>query len=196
MDQRAPQRGVSVADYPEAEASAAVKHEYFDGEVVAMAGGTEDHSLVIGNVIREAGNALKGKPCRVYDSNLKVRITEINRFYYPDAFIVCGESEYPPEDKNHTSVTNPRVIFATPRDSSCRNDPRHKFSHYVLLPSLREYVLISQDELNVQVFLRQDDATWKLTFYRGLDAVARLESIEIDLPLAEVYAGVKFGSEA
>ena len=195
MEQRVPHQRISVTQYLKDEAAASVRREYFDGEIVERACSTESHSLLIANLIGFAGNGLKSKrpgDCRIYDSNLKVRIAQIKGFYYPDAFIVCGPSEYPPEDENRTSVTNPRVIFEVLSDSTADVDQGNKFLHYALLPSLREYVLISQNEPGVQVFLRQDDGTWKLTFYRALDAVAKLTSIDIDLLLAEIYAGVVF----
>ena len=201
MEQRAPERAerLTVAEYLDAEAVAAERHEYFDGRVVAMAGGTAEHSLITGNLIREAGNAIRRgqrKGCRVYDSNLKVRVSSVNRFYYPDAFIVCGDLEHPPDDRRRTSITNPQVIFEVLSDSTEERDRSNKFDHYVRLPSLREYVLVGQHQPVVQVFLRQDDGTWRLTFHRGLEAQAHLASLNIDLALAEVYADVTFEDEA
>lgn len=187
-----PDRPMSVVEYLDAEGTAAERHEYWDGSIIAQTGRTEPESLLITNLIAEAGNALKGKDCRVYDSNLKVNIDELNRYYYPDAFIVCGPSRHPPEDTRRTSVTNPTVIFEVLSDSTQSESRGLKFGHYLLLPSLREYVLVDQHEPSVQVFLRQGEGTWRMTFYRGLDAVAKLEAVEIELPLTEVYAGISF----
>ena len=191
-----PRRRLTVQEYLHAELQAEVRHEYHNGKLIAMAGDTADHSLIIGNLIREVGNSLKGTPCRVYDSNLKVFVKQEGRFYYPDTLIVCDDLEYPPEDRNHTSITNPMVIFEVLSKSTQAADWTSKFSHYARLASLREYVLVDQYSPSIQVFLRQDDGTWRLTFYRGLEAVAKLESIGIDVPLAEIYEGVSFQERA
>ena len=196
MEQRVPQTAppVTIADYLRQEAAAQARHEYHDGRVVAMAGGTADHGLIIGNTIRETGNALKGSDSRVYPSDVKVWINRLRRFYYPDAFVVCGDTQHPPEDPQRTSVTNPVLIIEVLSASTEESNRGYKFSHYALLESLREYVLVSQSEPDVQTFLRNDDGTWRMTFHRGLNAIARLASLGIDLPLSEVYAGVRFPS--
>ncbi len=192
MEPRVSPPRATVADYLAAEAEAETRHEYDDGSIYAMSGGTEEHSLIISNVIGEARNPLKGKGLRVYDSNLRIRVESMNRFYYPDAFVVHGETQYAADDRRHSSVMNPRATFEVLSDSTQGGDRLVKFSHFATLPSLRAYVLVSQHEPNVQVCHRQEDDTWRMTFDHGLEAVAKLTTLDVELPLAEVYADVMF----
>ena len=170
-----------------------------DGEVVGMAGGTNDHALVIMNVGGELRQRLKGGPCRVYSSELRVRTPSFRResgyrglYTYPDATVVCGKPEVDVLGKKTETLTNPTLLVEVLSESTELHDRGGKFERYGEIGSFREYVLIAQDEPTVQVFLRRDNGDWKITWHRGLDAVARLESVGVDLPLAEVYAGVGF----
>ena len=189
--QRQPER-VSVAEYLAREAKAEQKHEFHDGEVLAMSGGTLRHSRINANLVGEVRDRLKGSPCFVLDSNMRVAIAATRRYFYPDATIVCGEPRFDENDPNQTTIVNPRVIVETLSASTEAYDRGEKFTHYRHLESLREYVLISQDRPAVETFLRRDDGTWTFSSWEGVAAVARLWSLEIDLPLAEVFAGITF----
>src|SRR5688572_16861147 len=100
----------TIAEYLRAEHDAEQRHEYYDGEIVAMAGGSPQHSLIISNVIRELGNRLKGGPCRVYDSNLRVRVPRSRLYVYPDATVICGQTQHDADDPKRQTVTNPKLI--------------------------------------------------------------------------------------
>ena len=113
----------SIADYLAHEHNARDKHEYRDGEILLMAGGTADHSLVIANVIRALGNHLTGKPCHVYDSNLRVRIPRTILYTYPDATVICGPRLLDPNDPTGETVTNPRLIVEVLSPSTEAYDP-------------------------------------------------------------------------
>ncbi|MEM8872674.1 MAG: Uma2 family endonuclease [Planctomycetota bacterium] len=191
-------------EYLAFEESSPVKHEFHDGKLVpiqwigdgpapeGMAGGTENHSSISIGVSSTLRTALRGKPCKVHGSELKLQVPAALRGYYPDAMIICGDTEYPPDDKHRTSVLNPRVIVEVLSDSTSDFDLGEKFDHYRLVESLQEYVVISQTEPRIRVFRRNDDGTWTFDVAVGLDATARLDSVEVDLPLAEVYADVEF----
>src|SRR4051812_49918181 len=101
----------SVEEYLRLEAGAAEKHEYRDGEIVAMAGGSPEHSLIIANLIREVGNRLLGGPCRVYESNLRVLLVRSRRYVYPDASVICGPVAFDPDDDHRQTATNPKVVI-------------------------------------------------------------------------------------
>ncbi len=172
------------------------KHEHRDGEVLLMAGGTADHSLIRANIIREVGNRLKGKPCYVYDSNLRVRIARKVLYTYPDASVICGPRQTDPNDPAGQTVTNPRVIIEVLSESTEGYDRGEKFDRYRQLDSLEEYVLVSQATPRIETFLRQAEGTWLLTAVSGRDATAKLRSLEIDLPLREAYGGIEFPEPA
>ena len=122
-------------------------------------------------------------------------VSATRRYFYPDASVVCGEPQYDEADANETTIVNPRLIVETLSASTEAYDRGEKFTHYRHLASLREYVLVSQDRPAVETFLRRDDGTWTFSSHEGVAAVARLASLEIDLPLAEVYAGIPFEGE-
>ena len=109
------------------------------------------------------------------------------RFVYPDATIVCGELEHPPEDAHGVAVSNPRAVFEVLSPSTAAYDRGEKFEHHLRIPSLQEVVLLEQDRPYVQPFLRQADGTWNLKAWEGRDAVAEVRSVGFELPLTEVY---------
>ena len=182
----------TVTDYLQLERSAQERHEYRDGEILLMAGGTADHSLILVNVIGELRNRLKGKPCRAYESNLRIRIPRTVLYTYPDISVICGPRQSDPTDPSGETMTNPRLIVEVLSPSTEAYDRGEKFDRYRKLDSLQEYVLVSQSTPRIETFLRQPEGNWLLTPISGITAVAKLRSIDVELPLAEVYAGVEF----
>lgn len=186
------QRRVSVSQYLHAEESAEQRHEFHDGEVLAMSGGTYEHSLIGANLIIALGRRLTGSPCRVLESNMRVRIARANRYLYPDASIVCHEPQFDPQDVKRTTIVNPRIIVEVLSDSTEAYDRGMKFNYYRELEALEEYVLVSQARPLIETFVRQNDKTWLFTTSAGLDGRVALRTVRLELPLAEVYAGVSF----
>lgn len=184
----------SLAEYFDFEAAAAEKHEYRDGEVVAMAGGSSTHSLIIVNVASECRSRLRGTSCLVYDSNLRVSVPRDVRYVYPDVSVICGPVAYDPGDHRRHTAINPRVIVEVSSPSTEAYDRGDKYRRYIRISTLEEYVIVSQSAPVIETITRQPDGAWGIRGYEGLDAVARLRSLNIDLPLAEVYAGVEFSS--
>lgn len=174
------------------ELDAAERHEYHGGEILAMSGGSDTHSFIIANVIREFGNALKGKPCSVAEGNLRVRNRHEPRYVYPDASVICGDREYDPDDPNRHTVLNPRVIVEVLSPTTEAYDRGNKFEYYQGIEALEEYLLIAQDHPAVQSFLRQGDGTWSLMGFNGPDATLRLRSLAITIPLPEIYYRIQF----
>ena len=166
-----------------------VKLEYIDGEIVAMAGGTYNHSLIAANFIGALSPRLKGKPCRVLESNLRVGIRR-SRYTYPDIPVVCGSPQFDPRDSE--TIVNPRVLIEVLSPSTERSDRGEKFNRYQMLESLEEYVLVSQDKPLIETFFRQSDGGWLLMPYSGMEAVVKLRSLDVEIPLSEIYAGVEF----
>lgn len=178
----------SRTDYLAQEAQATTRHEYIDGVIYAMSGASRNHLELTRSFTIEAGNALRGKPCRNLDQDTKVWIERANAYYYPDATIAC-----PPHfvDSANGVIDNPTVIVEVLSPSTWRMDRGQKFAHYRKLDSLREYALIDSDAARVEVFSLEGDQ-WVVRFYEGLDATARFGSVGIELPLSELYRHVQF----
>ena len=182
----------TVAEYLRMERDAVEKHEYRDGEVVAMAGGTPPHSLIIMNVGGGMWGRLKSSPCRVYESNLRVFVPRDVRYVYPDLSVICGPVQFDPKDDGRQTVLNPRVIVEVLSPTTEAYDRGEKFRRYLQIPSFEEYVLVSQVVPVIETYRRQADGAWSFRVYQGLEAVARIETLAIDLPLAEAFLGVEF----
>lgn len=185
--------GVSRESYLRQEDQATTKHEFHAGEVLAMSGGTYEHSRIIMNAGATVFAKLKGSKCFPLESNMRVRIDAEDMYVYPDLQVVCGTPIFDPNDLKRTTIKNPRVVFEVISDSTEAYDRGSKFTAYRSLDSLQEYVLISQREPLVEVFRRQPEGLWLFAAYRGLETTASLASINVDLELAEIYTGIAFG---
>jgi Uma2 family endonuclease len=157
-----------------------------------MSGGTALHSLITANLIAAVHTRLKGKHCRVYESNLRVAVKRNVRYSYPDLSVICEEPQFDPIDKNKTTITNPRIVIEVLSPSTEASDRGEKFERYLKLPSLQEYVLVLQTRPRIETFSRQPDGNWLFAYAHGLDATLHLPSLSIDLPLSEVYSGTEF----
>lgn len=188
-------RRMTAAEYLDFEFAAGTKHEFVDGEIIDMSGGSESASLIGTNVLGELRTALKGKPCRVYDSNLKVRPGKKVRYRYPDALVICGPTVFDENDKRRHTITNPKLIVEVLSPSTESTDRGEKFADYRLIPEFEEYVLISQRTPMIETYFRQKDGTWLFDARTGLDVSTRLRSLGIELIHAEVFANVEFPPE-
>ncbi len=177
---------VSYADYVALEARSDAKHEWLDGVVYDMAGGTPRHAALTMAVGISVGVELGGKPCRVFSSDLKVRIPATGLATYPDLTIVCGKLETSPDDPN--AVTNPTLIVEVLSDATEAYDRGEKFGHYRRLDSLREYVLVSQRSKRIEVWRKNDRGKWELAEDAGAGERATLMSIGSTLDVDAVYA--------
>jgi Uma2 family endonuclease len=196
MSLTAEKRRFTEEEYLRLEQAAPIRHEYHDGEITAMSGGSYAHSLIIMNVGAALHAALAGKPCQVLESNLKVGIVPSRRFVYPDLQIICGPPQFDCRDSSLQTVTNSRVVIEVLSPSTEAYDRGLKFSLYRELESFEEYILVSQDAASVETFFRRPDGTWLFTPSSGLDAVVRLRSLELVLRLADVYARVEFPQQS
>ena len=191
-----PARRCTPEAYLASERDALERHEYYRGEVIAMSGGTFEHSRICANVIRELGNRLAGKPCGVQDSNLRIRVPRTTLYTYPDASVLCGDPQFDPLDTGRQTLTNPTLIVEVLSPPTESWDRGGKFDNYRLINSLQEYVLVRSDSARVESFLRQPDGRWMFGVAVGMEATAQLSSIQVDLPLAEVYRGVELPVQA
>ncbi|MCC6342977.1 MAG: Uma2 family endonuclease [Bryobacterales bacterium] len=178
--------------YLEIERKAETKSEYLRGAMYAMAGGSFAHNVILGNLVFAVKGAVKGKPCSVHFSDLRLCVSSSGLYTYPDAMIVCGPPQF--ADNRNDTVTNPIIIFEILSPSSEAYDRGVKFSHYRGLESLEEYILISQSEPRIERFHRLPGNRWILSESAGLEAAMELESIPCRLTLAEIYDKVEFSS--
>jgi Uma2 family endonuclease len=185
-------RKCTVEEYFQIDAGSEVRHEYVDGQVINMAGGTDRHSHITHNVNGSLWTRLRGKPCQGRDSNLRVRYGRRVQYGYPDALIVCGPPQFDPAGPRETTLLNPRVLIEVLSESTEAYDRGLKFERYRQIESFVEYVLIAADRPSVDVYRRQASGVWALHPYSDLESSASIESAGIELPLAEVYAGVTF----
>lgn len=171
-------------DYLELEADSNVRHEYLDGQIYAMAGGTPAHAALATTVAGLLLVQLRAGRCRPLNSDLRVRVLATGLATYPDVSIICGPHEVDPENKN--TVTNPTVLVEVLSPSTEDYDRGEKFAHYKRIPSLRQYMLVSHDERGVEVWTRGGDDTWTRVVSTDGE-VAELGSIGARLDVRELY---------
>lgn len=181
---------LSVEEYLAHEETAEVKHEYYDGFLRAMSGGTRMHSQIKVNLIRELSTRLRGGQCKPYDSDYKISIPDTRSFVYPDASVICGPVEVDKTDKN--AAINPTVIFEVLSPSTENFDRKKKLFTYRQCWSLRDCVLINYDMPVVEIYHRDDSGQWLHMAYTELAMKARVTSVDLELPLASLYEDVEF----
>jgi Uma2 family endonuclease len=179
MGQAALRAGLSPQEYLAFERASETRHEYADGEIFAMSGGTREHSLIAGNINRELSLALLDRPCEVHMSDLRIKIAGTGRYVYPDVSVVCERPIF--EDEQRDALLNPKVIFEVLSDSTESYDRGDKFAHYRTIASLEQYVLVSQKAARIEHFLRQADGSW---VYRAQGPGERLSLVAIGCELA------------
>ncbi len=182
---------VSPQEYYERERLADHKSEYYAGEVFAMAGSTARHSRIASNLLAELHARLKGGRCAPYNSDLRVKVQPTGLRAYPDVSVFCGPLDFDLDDKWKETAVNPTVLCEVLSDSTEAYDRGTKSAQYRRIPSLRAYLLISQNQAHVEHYERGADGTWLLTEAAGLDSTLKLPTLGIDLPLADLYAGAE-----
>jgi len=181
---------ITPQEYLIREREGSTKSEFYRGEIFAMDGGSANHSLIAANLVREAGNALKDKPCTVFNSDLRVQVQTTGLYTYPDATIVCGEPIF--DDDHRDTLLNPTVIVEVLSDSTEEYDCSKKSNHYRQIKSLKELILIAQDRPQVERFTRQANGDWLFHEQTELSAEFELKSLDISVAMSELYRGVKF----
>ena len=165
--------------------------EYHDGETFPVVAATEQQARIQANATIGMGNRLRGSSCHIA-GQLRIRTTARN-YVVPDITVICGAFMRAAESKD--AFTNPKVIVEILSPSTADFDHGGKFALYRELPSLLDYILVSQDAPRVEVFHKQSDEKWLLSIYPGMDSIVRIESLDLELPAAEIYAGVEFDAE-
>jgi Uma2 family endonuclease len=185
-----PKQFITPEQYLHRERNAEFRSEYLRGEMFAMAGASANHNLIVGNCVQNIGQQLKKKPCRVYPSDLKLRIQATGLYTYPDLSVVCGE---PQLESDHGDVLlNPVVLIEVLSDSTEAYDRGKKFEHYRTIPSLKHYVLVAQDRHSIDCFSLNPDGSWSLTACQTPTGIVELAAIDSQLSAVEVYDKVVF----
>jgi Uma2 family endonuclease len=188
-----PKHALTEQEYLAFERTSAQRHEFFDGEIFAMAGGTVAHNLISGNVFVSLHTQLRGSGCRAFNSDMRLKIVTTRLYTYPDITVVCGGFQF--TDDSNDTLTNPIVIIEILPPSTERYDRGLKFQNYRATSTLQEYLLISQHAYHIEHYIRQAGGQWLFEEAKEVAAVIDLPSIQKILALAEVYDSVDLNQE-
>ncbi len=183
---------VTAEEYLALDRAAEFRSEFFDGEIVAMSGGSLRHSGMKINLAGEVRDALRGTQCRAFDSDLRVRVSP-RMYTYPDLTVVCGKPML--ADERQDILLNPKVIFEVLSPSTEFYDRGVKFRHYREIESLTDYVLLDQEQARIEQFTRGDAHLWTFHDYKAATETLLIESIGVSIPIARIYDGLEFPSE-
>jgi len=179
----------SIEEYLEMEEASQERHEYYQGEIFAMSGPKVTHGIISGNTFLELGNKLKGKGCRPFNGEQRIHIEQNTLFTYPDIFVVCGDIET--RNNDDWNILNPTVIVEILSPSTRDYDRGQKFKLYRDIPSLKGYILIDSESINVEAFYINEHGNWELKEYKSIEDSLSINSIQVSLELKEIYGGTK-----
>ena len=181
---------VSPEEYLRLERQSEYKSEYVNGEILAMTGASRKHNLIAGNIFRELSQQLRSRQCEAYVGDMRVKVTATGLYTYPDVVVVCGEPKF--EDTFVDTLLNPTLLVEVLSQSTERYDRIAKSSYYRTLDSLSEHLLVAQDEVRLEQYVKQPNGMWLLFEYSALENVVELSSISCSLALRDVYDKVSF----
>ena len=177
-----------VEEYLEGERVSEVRHEYVDGQVYAMAGASDDHNRIAGNIFSALHEHLRGKRCEPFMADMKLKLPESDVFYYPDVLVACDPSDDAPYFRER-----PTVVFEVLSPETERADEREKRFAYALVPSLKVYVIVAQQERRLTVLRRGRTGPWKAEVVEGRGGVLKLPEIKVEIPLTRIYERTQAG---
>ncbi len=183
--QHAPVSPLSIEDYLKGELKSDIRHEYYDGQVYAMAGAGERHNTISGNIFSLLRQNTRGTSCRAFIADMKLYIAELNRFYYPDILLACDAN-----DNHEYYKEKPCLIVEVLSPSTEATDRREKLHAYQNIPALKEYVMVVQDEPRVELYRRMNDG-WHY-FLLDKDDTLQLECMDVVIPMSAIYEDVEF----
>ena len=182
-----PKTFLTPEQYLEIERKAEWKSEYYQGKMFAMAGASKHHNLLVANLVGELWSQLRRRNCRVYPSDMRLRVSAAGLYTYPDVSVVCGEPRF--ADDQGDTLLNPTFIAEVLSESTEAYDRGRKFEQFRSIESLAQYLLVAQDRAHAELYTREA-GRWMLSEASGLEAVLELASIECRLSLADLYAKV------
>jgi len=172
-------------EYLASERRAETKSEYYDGTVYAMSGASPMHNVIVGNLITELNTQLRKTPYLVFPSDMKVRLPDSRKYFYPDLSVVCDTPVYADDQKD--ALLNPLIIVEVLSDSTSAYDRGKKFHAYQQIESLQEYLLVAQDRRSVDHYHRQTNESWVYVSARGDDGLVTLATVDCRLSFRDVY---------
>jgi Uma2 family endonuclease len=186
-----PERRYTLEEYLELDRTSEERLEFWDGEVFCMSGGSEEHDEIETNLLAFLKPRLRARDCRVFSSNMRIKVPSAPPYRYADFSALCGEAQFV-EVGGVDALTNPTLIVEVLSPSTETYDRVDKFTHYKSIPTFREYLLVAQHRPHVTHLFKQDDGTWIHSEANALDSTIKLTSLDCDLPLSEIYSGVSF----
>ena len=187
---QSPPKTLSLEEYRNLETIAEVKHEYHDGEIIEMTGGSINHNSILINLIVLLKLALRGTNYRLQSSDLRLWIPQYNRGLYPDLMIIAGEPLF--SDNRNDEILNPCLIIEVLSPSTSGYDRGDKFRYYRSIPQLNQYLLVSQEEILIESYSKTSENNWLLQEYTPARGIISLDSLGISLNLVDIYEGVDF----
>lgn len=182
-----PRQRLTIEEYLAFERQSETRHDYLGGEIFAMTGASRIHNLISGNIFGEIRNQLRRRPCEVYTEAMRVR-APADLFTYPDVVVVCGKPSF--DDLEFDTLLNPTVIFEVLSPSTEAYNRGIKSERYRAIPSLSEYVLVAQERIHIEHYIRQASGRWLLEELANLGETLELPSIDCRLSVAEIYEQV------
>lgn len=189
-----PKPRYTIEQYLQLERASEQKHEYYDGEIFALAGSSENHNLIAAHILGILYEQAWKRSCKVYPSDMRVKIAKTKLYTYPDISIVCGTALF--DDDVTDTLLNPMVIFEILSPSTEQYDRGKKFEQYRTITTLQGYILVSQDKHLVEQYTRQSDTMWLLTIHDTSESQVELRSVGCTLVLADIYEGITFNNDA
>ncbi len=186
-----PKLKYTLEEYLELDRNSEARLEYWDGEIFDMSGVSPEHDAVEGNVYHHLRLKLKGKQCRIFLANTRIKVPSMPPYRYGDSSGLCGTPRYEVIG-GIKALTNPSIIIEVLSSSTEAYDRGDKFTNYKSIPSLREYLLVAQHRPHVSHFVKQDDGSWNQREFNDLDAIVKLVSLECELSLREIYEELDF----
>ncbi len=180
----------TIEEYLQMENASDVKHEYYRGEIFAMSGAKMQHNIIAVNLLTGLGTRLRTGKCRPLGSDQRIHIEKNSLFTYPDISVVCGEIQTLKNDE--WNVLDPTIIIEVLSSSTKTYDRGDKFKLYRDIPTLKEYVLVDSESINIEAFRINDHRNWELIEYNSLADHLMLETVSVTMPLAEIYDGVNW----
>lgn len=187
-----PKPRLTPEEYLIRERAAETKSEYYNGEVFAMAGASERHNLIVSNLVFSLVGSLRQRDCRVYSNDMRLLVSDTGLYTYPDVLVVCGSPNL--VNKDGDVLTNPLLIIEVLSESTKDYDRGGKLHQYMRIPSLQEYLTVSQSEMLIDQHLRQADGSWLVREIGPQASQIRLQRVGIELQIPEIYEKVKFDS--
>ena len=185
---------ISPEEYLAIERASQEKHEYFNGDMFAMTGASRKHNIISANLTQRILNAVEGTPCEAYTADMRVKVSPTGLYTYPDVVVACDDPQF--EDEQLDTLLNPRVILEVLSPSTEAYDRGEKSEHYRRIDSLQEYFLVAQDRIHIEHFRREPEGGWRFQETEEPGSVIRLESVQCELRVSDIYARVKFDEPA